>query len=79
MEKPFRHMPHGGPIQEARKMKADEVLHGLETIRDVGWVNHKRDTEIIEGAIEIVKYAILAYFGGVDNVSEDIKGGRGKP
>ena len=59
-------------------MKAEEVLKGLEVIRDFGVVNHKRDTEIIDGAIQIVKYAIIAYLGGEENVSEDVKGGGGK-
>lgn len=72
-------------------MTREEVLRGLERIRDVGVVNHRADMQVIDGAIEIIrdlyviiegpqmgKYESDSHFGGVDNVSKDIEGSRGK-
>ena len=72
-------------------MTREEVLRGLERIRDVGVVNHKADMQVIDGAIEIImevyeiidgtqagKYESDSHFGGVDNVSKGIESSRGK-
>lgn len=36
-------------------MTREEVLRGLERIRDVGVVNHRADMQVIDGAIEIIR------------------------
>lgn len=36
-------------------MTMEEVLRGLERIRDVGVVNHRADMQVIDGAIEIIR------------------------
>lgn len=72
-------------------MTREEVLRGLERIRDVGIVNHRADMQVIDGAIGIIrdlyeiiegaqagKYESDSHLGGVDNVSKGIKGSRGK-
>ena len=42
-------------------MTREEVLRGLERIRDVGVVNHRADMRVIDGAIEIIRdlYGII--------------------
>ena len=36
-------------------MTREDVLRGLERIRDVGVVNHRADMNVIDGAIEIIR------------------------
>ena len=36
-------------------MTREEVLRGLERIRDVGVVNYRADMQVIDGAIEIIR------------------------
>lgn len=36
-------------------MTREEVLRGLERIRDVGVVNHRADMHVIDGAIQIIR------------------------
>lgn len=36
-------------------MTREEVLRGLERIREVGVVNHRADMQVIDGAIEIIR------------------------